>query len=165
MLSEGCQVAPPPVGKKNRHVDLDCRQYLVVQQCSAIFVCILSRPPASLQSRGRAVVGALRGRNNCSMCGRARETGNSEPFVVPSAVVPLIHDSSNTRSSHLGLDPSNVRGVIEIVLLVLLELRNFLRLRSLAIISSESVAWHDAERRVPWWCFSPLEPACHILVH
>ena len=115
--------------------------------------------PSSLQSRGRAVVGTLRGRINCSMCGRARETGNSEPFVVPSAVVPLIHDSSNKRSSHLGLDPSNVRGVIEIVLLVLLELRNFLRLRSLAIISSGSVAWHDAERRVPWWCFSPLEPA------
>jgi hypothetical protein len=38
-----------------------------------------------------------------------------------------------------------VRGVIEIVLLVLLELRNFLRLRSLAIISSGSVAWRDAE--------------------
>ena len=84
------------------------------------------------------------------MCGRARETGNSEPFVVPSAVVLLIYDSSNKRSSHLSLDPPNVRGVIEVILLVLRELRNFLRLRSLAIISSGSVAWHDAERRVPW---------------
>ena len=84
------------------------------------------------------------------MCCRARETGNSEPFVVPSAVVPLIHDSSNKRSSHLSLDPSNVRGVIEIILLVISEIHNLLRLRSLAIISSESVAWHDAEWRVPW---------------
>jgi hypothetical protein len=159
MLSEGCQVAPPPVGKKNLHVDLDCRQYLVLQQCSAIFVCILSRPPASLQSRGRAVVGALRGRNNCSMCGRSREAGNSEPFVVPSAVVPLIYDASYERSSHLSLDPSNLRDVIEVILLVLSKLPNFLRLRSLPIISSWSVAWHGAERRVPWWRLSPLEPA------
>ena len=79
--------------------------------------------------------------------------------MVPSAVVPLIHDSSNKGSSHLSLDPSNVRGVIEIVLLVISEIHNFLRLRSLAIISSGSVAWHDAEWRVPWWCFSSLEPA------
>ena len=98
------------------------------------------------------------------MCGRAREAGNSEPFVAPSAVVPLIYDSSNERSSHLSLDPSNLRDVIEIILLVISELRNFLRLMSLAIISSRSVAWHGAERRVPWLRFSPLEPACHVLV-
>ena len=70
--------------------------------------------------------------------------------MVPSAVMLLIYDSSNKRSSHLSLYPSNMRGVIQVILLVLLEPRNFLRLRSLAIISAGSVAWHDAEWRVPW---------------
>ena len=136
----------------------------MLQQCSAIFVWILSRPRL-LQSRRRAVVGTLRRRIHCSMCSRAREAGNSEPFVVPSAVVPLIYDSSHERSGHLSLDPSNLRDVIEVILLILSKLPNFLRLRSLPIISSWSVAWHGAERFVPWFWFSSLEPACHILVH
>ena len=135
----------------------------MLQQCSAIFVCILSLPPPFTVSR-RAVVGTLRRRIYCSTCSRARETGNSEAFVVPSPVMLLIYDSFNRRSSHLSLDPRNMRGMVHVILLVLLEIHNFLRLRSLAIISSQSVAWHDAECRVPRQCFSPLEPACHILV-
>jgi len=120
----------------------------VLQQCSAIFVCILSLSPPFTVSR-RAVVGTLRRRIYCSTCSRAREAGNSEAFVVPSAVMPLIYDSSNRRSSHLSLDPRNMRGMVHVILLVLLEIHNFLRLRSLAIISSQRVAWHDAECHVP----------------
>ena len=89
-------------------------------------------------------------------CVRRRQFGAVRGPIRRSAP---IDDSSNIRSSHLSLDPSNICGVIQVILLVFLELRNILRPRSLAFLSSGSVAWHHAEWRVPQLCFSPLEPA------